>query len=253
MKNLTVLYFSPTGGTRKAVLELADAMAGGCEYTEADLCGPKQEYIFGPEDLVIVGMPVYGGRIPGLAAKLLKSCRGNGAVAVTAAVYGNRAFEDALLELNDCLKEQGFEIGASTALLAEHSMVNDIAAGRPDEKDRQVIREFAGKILEKLGRGQRREPDVPGSRPYRDWKQMPVAPQVNEACAGCGVCAEKCPAGAIPLNAPNTTDPEKCILCMRCIAICPEKARSLPPQALAMLEQKLAPVRDIRRENELFL
>ena len=106
MKNLSAVYFSPTGGTRKAVLNLAAGMGGDIE--EVDLCALKEERGFGPEDLVIVGMPVFGGRIPGFAAKLLKQCRGNGATAVTLAVYGNRAFEDALVELNDALKELGF-------------------------------------------------------------------------------------------------------------------------------------------------
>ena len=102
MKNLSAVYFSPTGGTRKAVLNLAAGMGGDIE--EVDLCALKGERGFGPEDLVIVGMPVFGGRIHGFAAKLLKQCRGNGATAVTVAVYGNRAFEDALVELNDALK-----------------------------------------------------------------------------------------------------------------------------------------------------
>ena len=171
MKNLSAVYFSPTGGTRKAVLNLAAGMGGDIE--EVDLCALKGERGFGPEDLVIVGMPVFGGRIPGFAAKLLKQCRGNGATAVTVAVYGNRAFEDALVELNDALKELGFKIGASAALLAEHSMAREVAAGRPDKKDEEDARGFAGKILEKLaGDG---------------WQEPKVLPQL-EADAGCAPC-----------------------------------------------------------------
>ena len=251
MKNLSAVYFSPTGGTRKAVLNLAAGMGGDIE--EVDLCALKGERGFGPEDLVIVGMPVFGGRIPGFAAKLLKQCRGNGATAVTVAVYGNRAFEDALVELNDALKELGFKIGASAALLAEHSMAREVAAGRPDKKDEEDARGFAGKILEKLAGDGWQEPKVPGDRPYRSWKQMPVVTLADDTCITCGLCAEQCPTGAIPADAPGTTDPGACMLCMRCIAVCPVHARSLPSQAQAMLEQKLAPVKAVRRENELFL
>lgn len=251
MKDITVVYFSPTGGTRKAVLNLASAMAG--EVRETDLCSKEESYIFGPDDVVIVGMPVYGGRLPAYAVELLKRCHGNGAVAVTAAVYGNRAFEDALLELNDCLKEQGFTIGASTALLAEHSMVREVAAGRPDSRDAEDVKLFGEKILEKLAGVGWQEPSVPGDRPYRIWNQMPFVPTGDDSCIACGLCAKKCPTGAIPVDAPRTADPEKCMLCMRCVAICPAHARSLPPQAQAMLEQKLAPVKAVRRENELFL
>ena len=172
---------------------------------------------------------------------------------MTAAVYGNRAFEDALLELDDCLKAQGFRIGAGTALLAEHSMVRDVAAGRPDGRDQKEMADFAAKILEKLDGDGWQEPQVPGNRPYRDWKQMPGIPLTNASCISCGLCAARCPVQAIPASNPSSTDQSRCILCMRCISVCPVKARSLPEQACAMLEQKLSPVRDIRRENELFL
>ena len=110
MEHITVVYFSPTGGTRKACLNLAMEM--GKKVKDVDLCSLEGEYSFGPEDTVIVGVPVFGGRIPGYAAEKLTYLKGGGAVALTAAVYGNRAFEDALLELDDCLKAQGFRIGA---------------------------------------------------------------------------------------------------------------------------------------------
>lgn len=251
MKNISVVYFSPTGGTRKACLNLASAMGG--DVREVDLCALETECSFGPEDVVVVGMPVFGGRIPAYGARKLTYLRGNGAVAVTAAVYGNRAFEDALLELNNCLKAQGFKIGAGAALLAEHSMVRDIAAGRPDEKDKEEMGSFGAKISEKLDGDGWQEPQVPGDYPYREWSQMPVTPAAGDSCTACGLCAKQCPTKAIPVDAPSATEPDQCILCMRCISVCPSGARSLPVQVKAMLEQKLSPVRDIRRENELFL
>lgn len=284
---LSVVYFSPTGGTRKACMNLAAAMAAedassgaaaaavvpgemsaeaaavseaasvsgasAAAIREVDLSHVDAECVFGPEDTVIVGMPVFGGRIPAFGAGKLKLLKGNGAAAVTAAVYGNRAFEDALLELGDSLKEQGFKIAAGTALLAEHSMARDIGAGRPDEEDKEDMKSFAARICEKLKMKGRREPEIPGDRPYREWKQMPVTPRADDSCTACGLCAGQCPAGAIPADAPGSTMAERCILCMRCVSVCPVRARSLPEPALAMLAQKLSAVRDIRRENELFL
>lgn len=251
MQHITVVTFSPTGGTRRACLGLAFKM--GEKVKDVDLGSLKEEYAFGPEDTVVVGVPVFGGRIPAFAAEKLTYLKGNGAVAVTAAVYGNRAFEDALLELDDILQAQGFKIAAGSALLAEHSMVRDIAAGRPDREDEKDTAEFAEEILVKLEKEDWEEPEVPGNRPYRQWNQMPVVPQTDSSCISCGLCAARCPLEAIPVSNPSTTDPGRCILCMRCISVCPVKARSLPEQAKAMLEQKLSPVRDIRRENELFL
>lgn len=251
MKNIRAIYFSPTGGTRKAALSLAGELA--CTVNESALEELDRELVFGPEDVILAAVPVFGGRIPAYTVEKLKLLKGDGTVAVTTVVYGNRAVEDALLELNDILREQGFRIAASAALLAEHSMVRQVAAGRPDEKDKGQMREFGERILEKLDRGHWTEVQVPGSRPYKDWKQMPVVPSALENCTGCGLCQQRCPAKAIPKDALHTADPGKCILCLRCIAVCPQKARKLPEQAQAMLYQKLMPLKDVRRENEIFL
>ena len=131
------IYFSPTGGTKKAALYLAEGL--GKEVKEVDLSAPDFNGAeFKKDDLVIVAAPAFGGRIPALMAERLKCTAGKGAAAVTAAVYGNRAYEDALVELNDALEEQGFEPFASVAVLAEHSMVREVAAGRPDLEHRSL-------------------------------------------------------------------------------------------------------------------
>ena len=84
---------------------------------------------------MIVGVPVFGGRIPGYAAEKLTYLKGGGAVALTAAVYGNRAFEDALLELDDCLKDPGVQgLGQGQRCWQNIPVVRDVAAGRPDNQ-----------------------------------------------------------------------------------------------------------------------
>ena len=42
-------------------------MEMGKKVKDVDLCSLEGEYSFGPEDTVIVGVPVFGGRIPGLS------------------------------------------------------------------------------------------------------------------------------------------------------------------------------------------
>lgn len=249
--------FHPAGNTRKAALLLAQAMAGRTE--EYDLTRPHNTgRSFGPGDVVIVAGPVYGGRLPAVMLERLAEIQGNGAFAVTLAVYGNRAYEDALIELDDSVEKQGFRRLASAALAAQHSIVTQLAAGRPDQEDAEEITRSAEEILSKYegilsGKEQPGNYIVPGNRPYKNWNPMQAVPLVSDACIRCGLCAEKCPVEAIPREEPEKTDPAKCILCMRCVSICPEKARSLPEPLMAGLEQKLAPFRDIRGKNEWFL
>lgn len=258
-KNVYAMYFSPTGGTKKAALMLAEGLAE--QVTEVDLSEKNAEFLaLGAEDLAVVAAPVFGGRIPGLMAERLRKLKGDQTPVVVTGVYGNRAFEDALLELSDILKEQGFVTIAGTALLAEHSMVREVAAGRPDEEDGREIRGFAEKILEKLENGEKEgkymeelEAELPGNRPYKEWKKMPTAPVASDACKECGLCAKLCPADAISVEDLKNADVEKCILCLRCISVCPSHARSLPAKAQEALNQKLMPLKGIRRENELFL
>ena len=171
--------------------------------------------------------------------------RGNGQNAVAVVVYGNREFEDALLELKNAMEGIGFRVIAAAAFIAEHSIVRSIAAGRPDEDDLRTAREFGAQVAEKLSKDDRPSSvQVPGNMPYREFGGMPAHPKAGKACIKCGLCAKRCPAGAIPTERPDTTDPEKCITCMRCVAVCPKKARSLPvPMLLAsktMLSVKAA-------------
>ena len=252
LDRITVLHFSPTGGTRRAALLLAQQIAEQVE--EIDLCRPDtQAHSFGKDDVVLAAGPVYGGRLPALMAERLRAYRGEGARAISAAVYGGRAYEDALVELDDLLGGQGFRVIASAALLAEHSIVRPLAAGRPDAQDEAQLAAFGARIAAKLEQGDLAAPHTPGNRPYKEWAGMPTAPQATEACNACGTCARECPAGAISAENPAQTDAARCITCMRCVAVCPQKARALPAPVLQMLGQKLAPFMEKRQENELYL
>ena len=257
-KNLIAAYFSPTGGTRRTALEVAQGMSE--EVEELDLSLPEdREYEFGKDDAVIFAAPVFGGRIPAYMADKLKRCKGNGAVAIVMAVYGNRAYEDALVELRDLLSDQGFTVAAGVAAVAEHSIVRSVAAGRPDGPDCEALAGFGRAIARKIEEAEQEggktlsEPEIPGNRPYKEWTPMQAVPEVSDDCIECGLCASKCPAQAIPEENTYKTDPAKCMLCMRCIKNCPTGARALPAAMTGMLEQKLSPLAGVRRENEVFL
>ena len=251
LNKLTVLCFSPTGGTAKAAGFTASALAESVETV--DLLRPVTPRTFTAEDTVLIAMPVFGGRIPAYALEQLRAFQGGNARAVTLAVFGNRDFDEELLELNDAAAAAGFKVIASAAPIAEHSMVRSIGAGRPDAQDQKELTAFAGQVLAKLEKGDDSTPEVPGNRPCKESENKPWAPVVCEACIKCGRCAAECPVGAIPADAPNTTDANRCIHCMRCTVVCPENARSLAAPMTQMLTGFLGKVAGGRHDNCFFL
>ena len=248
MSTWTTAVFSPTGGTSK----IAAAIAGARMGTRIDLCSPvePQEMPAGAPLLAVV--PVYGGRIPAIAAQRLLALQGNGNPAIAVVVYGNRAYEDALLELKNVLTEAGHQVIAAAAFIAEHSIIRSIAADRPHADDLARAVEFGAAVEAKL-KGELTTVDVPGNAEYRPLPQMPATPLVTDACGGCGMCAHKCPVGAIPLSNPRSTEAAKCILCMRCVAICPRKARILPPPMVEAFTARLNAVVSEPKQPEIYI
>ena len=252
---ITEIVFSPTGGTKKA----ADIIAGrsGMESSWIDLTDNALDFTgfsFTEEDVCIVAVPAYGGRVPEIAADRLRKMRGNKAKAVAVTVYGNRAYDDTMLELNDILSEAGFCPVAAIAAVAEHSIMRRFGAGRPDEEDVRELEDFADKVRRGIQNGSLTKiPDVPGNRPYRSFHGVPMKPRSGRSCIRCGVCAERCPTLAIPADMPMSTDYDRCITCMRCIAVCPQKNRSVSKVLVAAGAQKLKKACKERKKNELFL
>lgn len=245
-------YFSPTGGTKKAGEMVCAKLAE--QVTAVDL-GSRE---WKPEEpqcqLAVFAAPVFGGRIPNVVTEKLQKLEGQGVQAVTLAVYGNRAYEDALLELNRTVQERGFRVTASAALVARHSIVPEVGQGRPDDQDEKEIGEFAEKLLDKLAKQEDTPVEVPGNYPYKPGMNMAVSPISLPDCRQCGKCAAVCPTGAIAINNKEViTDAETCILCMACTSVCPEHARILPPPLQESMEQKLGVLKAVRGKNEFFL
>lgn len=248
------ICFSPTGGTKKAADVLANGLCDDSQFI--DLTGSKAAFsnvTLEENDIAVIAVPSYGGRVPQTATERLTAIRGNGAKAVLLCVYGNRAYEDTLVELEDAAKQAGFRVIAATAAIAEHSIARQFASGRPDTQDQTKLHTFAEKIRAKLETGDLTEPTVPGNRPYKKGGGTGMVPKPTKDCVKCGLCAKECPVQAIDPNDPKEVDGKACISCMRCVSVCPHDARKVNGLMLAAVGAALKKVCSDRKEPELYL
>ncbi len=250
------IVFSPTGGTQK----VADIITSewGKPVEKIDLSDPKTDFAtvsMEKEDVAVIAIPSFGGRVPALATERLEKINGNQAMCVAVCVYGNRAYEDTLLELSDTAEKSGFHVIAGIAAIAEHSIMHQYATGRPDEGDREELQDFAKKILAKINGNpsDTSMPQIPGNRPYKKAGGAALVPKADHQCNACGICAEKCPAQAISKENPKETDSKKCISCMRCISVCPQSARKVNSAMVAVAAMAIKKACSERKRNELFL
>lgn len=223
--SIYAVYYSPTDNTKKIVDAIALGMSD--EATFISFTTPKDRekaYSFSKDDIVVVGLPVYGGRVPKMVLPFLKSLKGNNARAVAVITYGNRAYEDALLELCDILNEVGFITTSAGAFIGEHSINNLIAKGRPNGDDIELAMSFGKGIISANSYS---KVVVPGNYPYieKENKGLKLAPITTDACLSCGLCAKSCPVEAIDFNDYTKVDSNKCIKCHSCVSKCPVAAK----------------------------
>lgn len=253
---LHLLSFSPCGGTAEVSRALArDGDADIILHDRTTPAARKAPLAFGPEDRVFIAFPVYGGGMPRNSDEVFRHIEGNGARCALVAVYGNREYEGALLDLFAAAVKKGFRPAAAVAAVAQHSLAPQVAAGRPDAEDREKLAAFGRHILEAM-----REGAVLATAPgaYPEWKLpkgaslFPLADR--EKCVACGQCVSVCPAGAIPPDDPAATHEEKCIVCAACAKYCPTGARQMgSPESRGKLAHHLVTAMSRRREPELWL
>lgn len=270
-RRIKAFYFSATGTTKKIVSRICAGLmdgSGASKIEEMDFTLPDgrgKPVSFTQEDLVVVGLPVYAGRVPNVLLKYLNTVTGNGATAVAVAVYGNRHYDDALIELKDLLGCKGLNVIAAGAFIGEHSFSKILGRNRPDEQDLSAAAEFANRIRWKIASpGMPEALSVPGQQPYRPYYQprdkdgnpvsiLKVAPKTSDDCIHCQRCAELCPMGSI-----DADDVAKitgiCIKCCACVKQCPVGAKYFDDAGYLRHKSELENAyASVRREPEFFL
>ncbi|MEE3455422.1 MAG: EFR1 family ferrodoxin [Succiniclasticum sp.] len=279
LKGIAAVFFSPTGNTRKAVVEIADVIARreGIAVREIDftLPGAREEVRkFEAGELVIFGTPVYAGRIPNKILPAVQTLfEGNGALAVPVVTFGNRSFDNALIELRIELEQHGFHTIAGAAFVAEHVFSNKLADGRPDEKDLELIRRFAGDVAEKI-KGLEEGPldgmaEIPAPAAVKGIEPVPAyyrplqedgspanflkaKPKTSDSCNDCGICARVCPMGSISPEDYRTVT-GICIKCQACVKSCPVHAKFFDDPVMLSHTRMLEQHYERPAENEVFL
>lgn len=272
VKKIRAVYWSPTGTTEMIVTGLSKSLAEelGCPWEAESFTLPQQResaLTFAQDELAVFGVPVYAGRVPNIILPFLKEkLRGGGALAVPVAVYGNRDFDDGLIELRNVLEETGFHTVAGGAFIGEHSFSRTLGAGRPDGQDMAAVSRFAARIAEKL-KALDKAPETPvfveGETPVRpyyvprdpagnrvDFRK--IKPKTSQACTDCGLCAKVCPMGSIdPEDVRNLTG--ICIKCGACVKLCPVGAKYFDDPAYLYHKRELEEAFARRAEPSLFL
>lgn len=271
-KNINKMYFSATDTTKKIVTEIASKISDNIDrqitindinFTLPD--ARKEPMSFTEQDLVVVGLPVYAGRVPNVLLKYLNTIKGNGALAVAVVVYGNRDYDDALMELKDILESHNFTVIAGGAFVGEHSFSKTLGANRPDDRDMIIVNDFANQIYSKLkAQDTFHNIDVKGNKPYRkyyvpkDENSDPikdfrlVTPKTNDDCIDCKLCAEVCPMGSIDFDDVFQID-GICIKCGACIKKCPTQAKYFDDSNYLRHKHELEIAFDRRSEPEIFI
>ena len=223
---ISAIYFSPTGTTKSVVKHMLaefDAQKEEIDLTPYE--SRDSSYSFSENELVIIGAPVYGERVPATAEKRIKLLNGHNTPAVIVATYGNIHYSNALFELQSIVSASGFIVIGAAIVVSEHNVVSGIAVGRPDARDLSAVSTFVKQIQAKMLRSDCIESIVlKGKMPNTPRIDPPIWPHGSKGCTNCGICAKLCPIQAI--GDPRKKAGRSCIHCMRCIKYCPRKART---------------------------
>ncbi len=234
-----LIYFSATGNTRtiaatiKNELEAKEVIVK--EFDITSLTDREKEIPLSKLDYIIFGFPIYGRKIPSVVKKWLETISGNNQRCGMFFTYGGPMRGDIHNETKVLLEARNFIVIGSAEMLGKHSfnVVKgwELLKDHPNVDDFNITKEYTHKLLEKFRRAKIDPIEFPLAEdnllppdPNRKSKRMITQyPSRNDKdCCMCRDCEELCSTGAFNADL-GKAEAEKCILCMRCLAICPDQ------------------------------
>ncbi|MCI5839791.1 MAG: EFR1 family ferrodoxin [Peptoniphilaceae bacterium] len=266
LDNISKIYFSATGQTEKCVNFLANELSKLLNFKVEDFNFTKpadrKNFPKIKNSLVILATPVYAGRVPNLLLKYLENFNCENSVGITLVTFGNRAYDDALIELTK-IEEKSIPTIASCAICCEHSFSNTLGKNRPDEKDFLQMKNFAKKIAEKIKNKNFKEINVKGNIPFRNYmkptdskgntfnfKDVKVKTNLN-LCIDCKICAKNCPLGTIDFD--DVSIVKKCMKCNSCVKKCPTGAKYFDDENYLHHKKEIEEMYKSYKKSEYFL
>jgi len=237
-KNVGIMCFSPTNTTRKICNAVALGM-GSEDPIVLDMTLPDIRATIIADssnatkdiDHLIVGAPVYAGKLPLQTIDYLRDLGGTGKQCTAIVVYGNRDYGKVLYNMVEMLSRNGFTVVAAGAFIGQHSYsdIVPVAVGRPDKSDIDKAQKFGARILRASKQLSLKDVPVQFDKASKSDKYPSLKPFYNEKqCVQCGKCAKACPVGILlPETGKYISQAAKkqCIGCMACVRSCKQKAR----------------------------
>ncbi|MDD2960949.1 MAG: 4Fe-4S binding protein [Muribaculaceae bacterium] len=244
-KAVNLIYFSACGTTEKIINTVASNILIDTKKRFSLLNLDVTNDILLPSDeIAIFAIPVYSGRVPQVVGNKIKHFKGSHTPAIIITVYGNRDFDDALIELNDIVSANNFYVISAAAFIARHSIFPIVGNGRPNDNDISIIKDFAKNSYNFLLNPNFYSTTVPlninGNHKYREIKKIPLNPKTSNRCNLCNLCVNQCPVQAIDANNPKKINKKLCISCAHCISICPMKAKRFGGLLYQIAQHKFA-------------
>ncbi len=245
MKKLVAFYFSGTGNTRYITEYLLQKLSKGYACEMVEITSPVDaKRLLSEADILLFAYPIYGSAPPIPMRNFVhgygKLLRGKKIILVETQYFFSG---DGTAALGRTIKNYGGEVIGAEMFdmpnnLADLSIFPVKNGGEIEEKiarARKRADKFAQKILN--GRAHRRGFNVfshaVGYYSQRKfwWKgevgkrnKLKIDPA---ACVGRGLCANSCPVQNIALKDKKATPKGECVLCYRCVNLCPKKAITL--------------------------